>query len=213
MHEESGAAVTATTFEPEIEPLDGRCVHKAHIRGGGRRLRYAEVVTLWQESASFTAAFVSLLAEHEFPVFRWETPPVSRATQDQTFEFVIVASPELDVPADPSAFASHFKLAAGADEVVGFANLSNDAWLLAPTPREPMSAYAHLGAFTRAAPVEQNHALWRMVGRALEQRLDDRPVWLNTAGGGVPWLHVRLDSRPKYYVFDAYRSAALFSDY
>ncbi|MGI9175867.1 MAG: DUF6940 family protein [Rhodothermales bacterium] len=24
-------------------------------------------------------------------------------------------------------------------------------------------------------------------------------MWLSTAGGGVSWLHVRLDSRPKYY--------------
>ena len=196
--------MTAATFEP----LDRRCIHKAHIRGGGRGLRYTEVVTLWQESASFTAAFVSLLAEHEFPAFRWETPPISRATQDQTFEFVIVASAELDTTADPRVFASHFKSAAGADKVVGLANLGNDAWLIVPIPHEPTSAYAHLSAFTRAAPVEQNHALWRMVGRALEQRLNDRPIWLNTAGGGVPWLHVCLDSWPKYYVFDAYQTAA-----
>jgi hypothetical protein len=25
----------------------------------------------------------------------------------------------------------------------------------------------------------------------------------------VPWLHVRLDSRPKYYVFDPYRRRAV----
>ena len=35
--------------------------------------------------------------------------------------------------------------------------------------------------------------------QALLQRLGARPVWLSTAGGGVDWLHVRLDDRPKYY--------------
>ena len=43
------------------------------------------------------------------------------------------------------------------------------------------------------------HALWRTVGEAVSERITDRPLWLSTAGGGVAWLHVRLDSRPKYY--------------
>ena len=33
-----------------------------------------------------------------------------------------------------------------------------------------------------------------------------QPTWLSTEGSGVPWLHVRLDSYPKYYHTDAYRS-------
>ena len=28
---------------------------------------------------------------------------------------------------------------------------------------------------------------------------NDVPVWTSTSGLGVYWLHVRLDSRPKYY--------------
>ncbi|MFY0533025.1 DUF6940 family protein [Nannocystis pusilla] len=31
-------------------------------------------------------------------------------------------------------------------------------------------------------------------------------VWLSTSGSAVPWLHVRLDARPKYYVFGPYRA-------
>ena len=33
------------------------------------------------------------------------------------------------------------------------------------------------------------------------------PTWLSTAGMGVSWLHVRLDSQPKYYGFAAYWAA------
>ncbi len=33
------------------------------------------------------------------------------------------------------------------------------------------------------------------------------PLWLSTAGGGVAWLHVRLDSRPKYYGYSPYKTA------
>jgi len=32
------------------------------------------------------------------------------------------------------------------------------------------------------------------------------PTWLSTAGGGVAWLHVRLDTRPKYYRYNPYRA-------
>lgn len=39
----------------------------------------------------------------------------------------------------------------------------------------------------------------------MSQRLGLKPVWLNTAGGGVPWLHIRLDDQPKYYRYQAYR--------
>jgi len=42
----------------------------------------------------------------------------------------------------------------------------------------------------------------------MTRRLSSRPVWLSTAGGGVSWLHVRLDDRPKYYHHAAYRVIA-----
>ena len=41
----------------------------------------------------------------------------------------------------------------------------------------------------------------------LRRRVGVKPVWLSTAGAGVAWVHVRLDDRPKYYGYDAYRRA------
>jgi hypothetical protein len=76
--------------------------------------------------------------------------------------------------------------------------------LVAPAPRGPAPAYGHLAAFTRRASAAQNHALWRTVGVVLERQIGAEPVWLSTAGGGVSWLHVRLDTRPKYYGFHPY---------
>jgi len=42
--------------------------------------------------------------------------------------------------------------------------------------------------------------------QGLEDRLADTPLWLSTAGLGVSWLHVRLDTRPKYYRHRVYAS-------
>jgi len=69
----------------------------------------------------------------------------------------------------------------------------------------PRAAYGHLAAFVREAPPEQVDALFATVGRTLLDRVAPSPLWLNTAGLGVPWLHVRLDSRPKYYGHAPYR--------
>jgi hypothetical protein len=89
--------------------------------------------------------------------------------------------------------------------VVEFPNLGNDALMVVPCPLAPPSAYAHIGAFVRQAPEAQRHALWKLVGAAMERRLGGKPVWLSTAGAGVSWLHVRLDDRPKYYGYGPYR--------
>jgi hypothetical protein len=45
----------------------------------------------------------------------------------------------------------------------------------------------------------------RATGAAVAARLSARPLWLSTSGLGVAWLHVRLDSRPKYYSYAPYR--------
>lgn len=87
-----------------------------------------------------------------------------------------------------------------------FSSLGGDALLIAPCPGGESSAYAHLGAFVRHAPTERIDSLWQAVGEQLQQRLGHRPVWLNTAGGGVAWLHVRLDDTPKYYAYAPFRN-------
>jgi hypothetical protein len=106
---------------------------------------------------------------------------------------------------DSSAFSEHFSTSS-AEQVVTFSNLSGDAVLVVPLPVAQNEAYTHLAVFLRQAPAEQISALWRNVGHALEARLSNAPVWLSTAGMGVSWLHVRLDSRPKYYRHEPYKT-------
>jgi hypothetical protein len=87
--------------------------------------------------------------------------------------------------------------------------LGGDATLVAPCSRGAQWHYGHLAAFTRSAAAAQQMALWKAVGTAMRRTLEARgagQTWLNTEGSGVPWLHVRLDSTPKYYHYDAYRA-------
>jgi hypothetical protein len=77
--------------------------------------------------------------------------------------------------------------------------------LVVPRPLAEASAYTHVARFFRFAPRAQQDELLRVLGTVVPTMLSDRPLWLSTAGLGVAWLHVRLDSRPKYYRFDRYR--------
>lgn len=173
------------------------------IQGAGGMLSFGEVMDLMRGGDAFRGFFIDLLKDCPFRCFRFETPPVTAADPDQPFEFVLVDSPEIDLPADPADFQGHFD--DRPDDVLVFDNLGGDATMIVPRPREGVPGYAHIAGFTRYAPPDQQQALWRSVAEAVQRSVGDAPLWLNTAGGGVPWLHVRLDSRPKYYVFDPYR--------
>jgi hypothetical protein len=166
-----------------------------------------DVIGLWQRSAGFREFFCGLLRDAPWTAFRWETPPLTRATARRPFEFVVLHSPWLALPPDPTDFVEHFT-AVEPGEVVSFANLGGDAILVAPSPHGAATDYAHLGAWLRNAPLSQQHALWIAVADAVLGRLGTAPLWLSTAGGGVAWLHVRLDDRPKYYAHAPYRAQA-----
>jgi hypothetical protein len=188
---------------------DGRA-HQVRLLRDEEPLPYLRAIEMWQHSSTFRSFFLSLLADAPFDAFRWETPPITTTAANRPFEFVLLDSPGLARPPDPAPFARHFPAtdpvdASGAwDSIAVFDNLGGDAVLVVPAPRGPVSAYGHLAAFTRQASADQNHALWRAVGAVLQRQIGTEPVWLSTAGGGVSWLHVRLDTRPKYYGFRPY---------
>lgn len=176
------------------------------LRRGSDAASYSEVVEAWQTDAEFRSWFNALLADLSFTAFRWETPPVTAETASRSFEFVVLDSPGLAHRPDPNAFDEYFHSQPHSDVLV-FPNLGGDAVMVVPRPVAPASAYGHLAAFVREAPVRQQDALWQAVGDAMARRMSAKPVWLSTAGAGVSWLHVRLDDRPKYYGFAPYRSA------
>lgn len=185
--------------------IDGRTL-KGSVRAGAEALSYREVIDGWCDSAPFRAEFARLLTSCPFEAFFWETPPVKASTLNEPFEFVLVdAPPLLRLVPDWSPFSKHFG-ARGSEHVLTFPNLGGDAILVVPAPIGEEGAYAHLARFLRGAREEQVDAFWQSVGRAMRQRVSDAPTWLSTAGLGVSWLHLRLDSRPKYYRHQPYKS-------
>lgn len=192
-------------FAADLDVLDAGRVHQYRFRRDEAPLRYREVIDLWQHDDAFRSMFFSALSEAPFRAYRWETPAVTAVTADRVFECVLLDSPAIARMPDPRPFSAYFAAPDSEAGIVVFENLGGDATLVVPSPRGPADAYGHLAAFMRQAPVFQHHALWQAVGGAVQERISERPVWLSTAGGGVAWLHVRLDERPKYYGFRPYR--------
>jgi hypothetical protein len=175
------------------------------LKNGARVLSFREVAQLWETNAEFRKWFSGVLCQCPFKTFFWETPPVTEDTFGRPFEFVLIeGGPLALLKPDPSPFQSHFAARPG-EEVLAFPNLGRDALLVVPAPILDESCYTHLAQFLRNAPGGQVDTLWRRVGAAINSRISIPRTWLNTSGMGVPWLHVRLDSRPKYYRYGPYK--------
>jgi hypothetical protein len=193
-------------WEPTIETIPGG--QRYQILAEGRRLSFRTYFSLLEGNAAFAEWYTDLIAGTSLSAFFWEHPPVTRATLDQPMEFVLVESTALArLPPNPEPFREQFAREPDAI-VVTFANLRGDALLVAPTPVASKKVYPHLAAFLRKAPRDQILAVWQAVGRATRQTLGTEPRWLSTAGLGVSWLHLRLDTRPKYYRHTTYKTAA-----
>jgi hypothetical protein len=174
---------------------------------GGSVLSYRDIVERWCENDEFREYFTATLRSVSFEAFCWETPPVVQRTYEFPFEFVLVQEPALErVVADPAPFQSYFD-SRTTEQVLTFPNLGGDALLVVPAPLTVARCYSHLAEFLRHGPSGQVSAFWRVAGLAMRKRVSGMPVWLSTAGLGVSWLHLRLDSRPKYYRHEAYRAA------
>lgn len=176
-------------------------------RSEERALTWAEFADGLRNGPSLRAQLTATLAACPHAGFFWETPASSAATRGSPFEMVVVPAPHLArAQPSPEAFAEH--LEPGPGDVRTFANLNGDALLVVPRPLTDEACYGHLAAFVRAAPSAQVDALWQHVGEALVTAWSrsPQPVWLSTSGSAVPWLHVRLDARPKYYSYAPYRA-------
>lgn len=193
------AAAGAYTIEgwgkPDVEAY--------RILLAGTQLRWSSIPRALSERAEVRSLVSQALRASDHEALFWECRPW-RGEGDPLFEFVLAPAPGFArMTADPAAFAGHF------DDglVAAFDSLGGDARLVAPCPLGRRDVALHLASFVRQAPADQVDALWIAVGREIAgwRRAKRGPLWLSTSGLGVPWLHVRLDSRPKYYTHAEYR--------
>lgn len=180
-------------------------VHRVRLFENNHELTFREITSLLQHDAGFRTWFSDELTRVPMQAFFWEIRPVTHSTFDTAFEYVLISAPSLALQtADPSAFGNQFDTATS--DVVHFENLGGDATLIAPLPVCDRTDYTHLHGFLRTAPKAQINRVWRIVFGLVVEKLSNTPIWVSTSGLGIPWLHIRLDSVPKYYNYVSYKN-------
>ena len=161
----------------------------------------------------------------------FESHPITKNTLNRPYEFVLIGTSAFDHSSlDTYSFSGKFNDPDNSNKLTTtFYNLGGDSMLIAPKPRFwkerktkslPIN-YVHIKSFLEFASLEENldilNDFWSTVGFSLEKRIeeiskngeDDVNMWFSTCGTGVYFLHVRLDSYPKYYSFSEYRNGNL----
>ncbi|KAG8459420.1 hypothetical protein KFE25_013056 [Diacronema lutheri] len=191
---------------------------RVRIHDGSRQLTWGEVLDRLRTDRAFALAFSRKLAAAPFGAFFWETPPLTQRTRNTApFEFVCLPAEHLNgVVPDEAPFRAFVGGGArGTGAAVAFANLGGDSTLVAPSADADaartgaLAKYAHIAAFVRGASDAQAGAFWARVAEAVDTTVrarGDAPTWVSTEGSGVSWLHVRLDSRPKYFHWAGYKA-------
>lgn len=178
-------------------------ITKYHLTENDKILSFREVINLMQNSLKFRQFFTSVLQESPYEAYFWEVKSLTKNQLDDNFEFVLVDE-DVFTRLHPQRkyFEKYFKKG---KPVVAFPNLGGDAQLIAPTNIVEDEYYTHLATFVRNAPEGQVEQFWKTVGEEYEALIGDVPRWLSTSGLGVYWLHVRVDTRPKYYQYQPYK--------
>jgi hypothetical protein len=199
-----GSTVMQNEYRESVSEIETGRIREYKIRNGGDFLTYSAFLDSLSQSYEFRSYFNDLLASCDYPAFRWETPGTTIDTMKKEFSFVIINSPGLERPLDKESFRDFLM---PYDDIAVFPGLRKDAIMIIPTLPKHSHGYGHLASFVRNAPAEIRSKLWQTVGAEMNNKVSDTPIWLSTAGGGVSWLHVRIDSRPKYYSYSKYKHA------
>jgi len=222
------------SFAFEHEALDERTIRVRVLQQAAEPMSFAVALDHLRTSEPFRVGLVTLLKQMPFEAFFWvrrspsmptraparrltrrgdaraqECRPTSapRASHD-AFEFIVKSTDALDssAPADFDSFREHLASghSSGAMSVV-FSNVGRDATLVVPVNTDTSNnTWAHLALFVRNAPMERAAALLQTVGNAV-RFTGDKPLWISTSGTGVNYVHIRLDSAPKYYSHRPYK--------
>jgi hypothetical protein len=181
---------------------------KYNVMRGIGPLSFSEALNLMSRDPEFREGLTATLAASSYAAYRWETPPLTHDLLGRPFEFVLIDSPDLAPGPEPDAFRSYFCQEPVDADVLAVPNLGKTATLVIPRQLAEPENYSHLARFVRGAPEAQVHHLWQRVAETVKANVSQRPLWLSTAGGGVSWLHVRVEGVPKYYSYRPYANDA-----
>lgn len=168
-------------------------------------MSFQDVFEAWEHQPEFSQFYVSAVKGLGYSAFYWEHPALNQNLLHQSYECIILRSQPLErLAINERAFKNYIY---SSKQVADFMNLGKNARLVIPTKKSDAEIYNHFGKFIRLAEDGQILALFKRVGKVVQEEIKKQDyIWLNTAGLGVIWLHVRMDTRPKYYKTTEYKN-------
>lgn len=190
-------------FEFTSEQLNAK-TFRYFLYVDGAVLSFSDWMRFMLTSQAFVINFNRIFVESTMESYFWEVRPLTRNILDKPFEFVLVESKKLPfIKQNGSAFKAYFRKK---DLVVVFPSLRKDAQLIVPTPISENTNYSQISKFSRSAEEKQIIEFWKNVALVYREAIGTKKKWLSTSGLDVYWLHVRVDSRPKYYQHNDYKN-------
>jgi hypothetical protein len=150
---------------------------------------WTEVIKDWKKGEN--------LPQIKSSVF-WETSRIHSGGESEFIQKVKPATKHLPMKmrADSTAFRKYLD---GATTPVKFSNLDKSAVLVSPPDNG--KNFSHIATFYKNSTAQEKKDLWKKVAKAAEKEMKKgKDVFVSTHGTNVPWLHVRIESKPKYYV-------------
>jgi len=99
---------------------------------------------------------------------------------------------------DYTPFLEHIKKSKN-KYVTSFWNLSGNTRLVIPIPKKNKN-FCTLNEFCKNASKTQQQKFWKKVAIEIKKyKKNHEKVYLSTHGLGVSYLHIRIESTPKYY--------------
>lgn len=159
----------------------------------------------------FIGSFINLLTTlNTFDSYYIEfSPTIFNSLDHVTFQFVLTKTGGFSSTPDIHTFGIE-KLNTNTDDIIWFPNPSNTALLVVPCYNQsfPMDDYIHIGKFMKSSNIKQKQNLvikiFELYFEMLEQN-QTKKLWLSTHGKGVAWLHVRIDTIPRYITHINYK--------
>ncbi len=165
---------------------------------------YGDAILLLMNSKEFRNICTNILRNIEYDNYYWYFGKMGHKNYDtKPFKFWIRKATDISPVENDTIFKSYIK-----KSINVISNLDNNCLLMIPKRNKssPKNTYASMANFMRTGLDKQIDELWISIAN-LSICLDDieiasdkgyGAIWISTHGSGVPYLHIRFDTSPKY---------------
>ena len=166
----------------------------------GEIMSWFDVLNCWiTKNKKFHKIFTQSLKKPKFN-FMLKCIPLTKYTINRSYISVCFPNKKLPVRQSFKPFKSYIDVNCGDKYNTSFYNKDNTTYLLIPCPVKSKN-FATIKYYNKNSTVKHSLMFWKSAGEnALDFYNNGIPVWINSHGTGVSFLHLRYDLKFKYSV-------------